>query len=42
MIIQGIILFAIVLLILFILFSNLIMYEARKQNKAKKAQPLGI
>ncbi|OMP26084.1 hypothetical protein [Bacillus sp. I-2] len=36
MVIQGIILFAIVLLILFVLFSNLIMYEARKQNKAKK------
>ncbi|MDR4251732.1 MULTISPECIES: hypothetical protein [Bacillus] len=36
MIIQGIILFAIVLLILFVVFSNLIMNEARKQNKVKK------
>lgn len=33
-------LFAIVLLILFILFSNLIMYEARKQNKAKKGSTI--
>lgn len=40
MVIQGIILFAIVLLILFILFSNLIMYEARKQNKAKKGSAI--
>ncbi|MBL4987215.1 hypothetical protein [Bacillus safensis] len=40
MVIQGIILFAIVLLILFILFSNLIMYEARKQNKAKKGSTI--
>lgn len=36
MIIQGIILFAIVLLILFVVFSNLIVNEARKQNKVKK------
>ncbi|MEH3001909.1 hypothetical protein ABEO94_17920 [Bacillus pumilus] len=36
MVIQGIILFAIVLLILFVVFSNLIMNEARKQNKVKK------
>ncbi|XYU17035.1 hypothetical protein ACS3OL_14340 [Bacillus pumilus] len=36
MIIQGIIIFAIVLLILFVVFSNLIMNEARKQNKVKK------
>ncbi len=40
MVIQGIILFAIVLFILFILFSNLIMYEARKQNKAKKGSAI--
>ncbi|TDU10762.1 hypothetical protein MHB67_03180 [Bacillus sp. FSL H8-0516] len=40
MVIQGIILFAIVLLILFVLFSNLIMYEARKQNKAKKGSAI--
>ncbi|MEH7684062.1 hypothetical protein V7192_00130 [Bacillus safensis] len=40
MIIQGIILFAIVLLILFVLFSNLIMYEARKQNKAQKGSAI--
>ncbi|PRR88572.1 MULTISPECIES: hypothetical protein [unclassified Bacillus (in: firmicutes)] len=36
MVIQGIILFAIVLLIVFVVFSNLIMNEARKQNKVKK------
>ncbi|MBW0258989.1 hypothetical protein AWT60_13065 [Bacillus sp. F2HM] len=40
MVIQGIILFAIVLLILFILFSNLIMYEARKQNKTQKGSAI--
>lgn len=40
MVIQGIILFAIVLLILFVLFSNLIMYEARKQNKVKKGSAI--
>ncbi|MCW4644831.1 hypothetical protein ABEX69_11810 [Bacillus safensis] len=40
MVIQGIILFAIVLLILFVLFSNLIMYEAGKQNKAKKGSAI--
>lgn len=40
MIFKGFIVFSLILLILTIVFSNLLMFQAEKQNKVKKASAI--